>query len=235
MDIENGISQDNDRVRQSLITFLCNITNPAFGIHTKKELEFLIFELMINIDLIDSSSLFTLMTELGITKAKASQFVYDYEVRRLQDKNQLDEKLKSALINANFTQDGNYFVMDIEAPLLRAYIKEKIKEIGHVADGSFGQSIVRMNINGVTDLITYYIEDNQKEKVKNKLLKAGAPDTSLKGILKSGLKTLGSKVLGEAAGELLNNVPNMISGLFSSEINETDWKPIFKTEKKKSK
>ncbi|MFO8586819.1 hypothetical protein SC699_15420 [Legionella pneumophila serogroup 1] len=233
MDISKRISTSSEDTKEALIKFLIQITDPAFGIHNKSELEYLIFELMKNTGIFtDNTSLFSLMTELGITQTKASQLIYNYDVRKLEDDKILDEKIIHALINANFAKDGDYFVLDIESPLLRAYLKERLKEIGHVSDGSFSQTVVRMNLNAVSGIIEYYIPKNEQEKVKAELIKAGAPDGSFKGVLKSSLKCLGSKVLGEGADALVANLPDMLNGLIKSSVDIDVWKACLFNDKK---
>lgn len=145
----------------------------------------------------------------------------------------MDDKVIEALLHANFAKDGDYFVLDIESPLLRAYLKNRLKEIGHVSDGSFSQTVVRMNLNAVSGMIEYYIPKKEQAKVRAALVKAGADDGSLKGVLKSSLKHLGSKILGEGAGVLVDNVSDMVGGLINASVNIDAWKKYVFNDKKK--
>ncbi|CCD09707.1 hypothetical protein [Legionella pneumophila] len=234
MDISKRISTNSLVIEEALIKFLTQITDPAFGIHNKSELEYLVFELMKNTGIFnDNTSLYSLMTELGITQTKASQLIYNYDVRKQEDDKILDEKIIEALLNADFAKDGDYFVLDIESPLLRVYLKKRLKEIGHVSDGSFSQTVVRMNLNAVSGMIEYYLPKEEHNKVKDALIKAGAPDGSFKGVLKSSLKYLGSRVLGEGAGTLVDNFSDMVKGLVESSVDIDAWKTQVFNDKKK--
>ncbi|MGQ3892879.1 hypothetical protein [Legionella sp. CNM-4043-24] len=233
MDISKRISTKSQVIEEALIKFLTQITDPAFGIHNKSELEYLVFELMKNTGIFnENTSLYSLMTELGITQTKASQLIYNYDVRKLEDDKILDEKIIEFLLNADFAKDGDYFVLDIESPLLRVYLKNRLKEIGHVSDGSFSQTVVRMNLNAVSGIIEYYLPKKEHKKVKAALIEAGAPDGSFKGVLKSSLKYLGSKVLGEGAGTLVDNFPDMLNGLIKSSVDIHAWKAYVFNDKK---
>lgn len=76
MDLSKRISANSHDTKVALITFLNQITEPAFGIHNKSELEYLVFELMKNTGVFnENTSLYNLMTELGITQSKASQLI----------------------------------------------------------------------------------------------------------------------------------------------------------------
>ncbi|WP_131782796.1 hypothetical protein [Legionella gresilensis] len=224
MNSENIISVDTEVLKSSVEKFVENVTKPAFGIVTKKELEFMIFEFMNDIKAINSpSSTFGLMTELGITKARASRLLYDYEVRKFKDIDP-DQKIKEALSKATFAKDGDYFVLEIESNLLQAFLREKLKNLGHISDGSFSQSIVRINLDAVASLISECIPDKEKDRIKQALTKAGAPDNSLKGVLKSILKTSSSKILGGSADQLIEKSADLITDLCSNILDKDSWK-----------
>ncbi len=237
MDVLNKIQGDNDNIKKHVAVFLENFINPAFGVLTKKEIEFLVFKLIKDIGVIsDNLSLYDLMMELHITKAKAHQLLFDYDVRKSEDEQKkMDHDIQLALCNAKFAKDGEYFVLDIERPLLQAYLKEKIRKLGHIADGSFSQSIVRMNLNAVTALMLNLIPEDKQNEIKTKLIKAGAPDGSITAVVKSSLKKLGSKLLGEMGADIIvEKGAEMIGSLFTSDISTDNWEEILKDDESKN-
>ena len=54
-----------------------------------------------------------------------------------------------------------------------------------------------------------------------------------KGVLKSSLKYLGFKVLGEGAGTLVDNFSDMVNGLIESNVDIHAWKTQVFNDKKK--
>lgn len=201
-------------VKRALRPFLETILTPAFGAISKRETDLAAFEMLRTLGLVDrKASLFSLMTQLRITRAKASQILFDIEVRsRGGDADALDKEVREALKATRFAKDGDFFVLEIENPLLQAHLRNRLRELGHISDTSFNSAIVRMPLDAVTDLMIALIPANNRELVRRALVAAGAPDRSIKGVLKSALKTLGSKILGDAADQMAEGVVETASG-----------------------
>jgi hypothetical protein len=195
-------------VKRALRPFLETITTPAFGAISKRETDLAAFEMLRTLGLVDrKASLFSLMTQLRITRAKASQILFDIEVRaRGGDAGALDEEVREALKATRFAKDGDFFVLEIENPLLQAHLRNRLRELGHISDTSFNSAIVRMPLDAVTDLMIALIPVDGRELVRRALVAAGAPDRSIKGVLKGALKALGSKILGDAADQMAEGV-----------------------------
>lgn len=230
MDVFNKIQANNDDLKKQVGFFLNNFVNPAFAVLTKKEIEFLVFKLMKDIGIIpDNLSLYDLMMQLHITKSKAQQLLFDYDVRKSEDeKERMDQKIQLALCNAKFSKDGDYFVLDLERPLLQAYLKEKIRKLGHIADGSFSQSIIRMNLDAVTAIMLNIIPKENHHEIQKRLIEAGAPDGSMAAVIKSTLKKISSKALGEkGASIVVDKASEMLHSLFTFDISIENWKTVF--------
>ena len=146
-----------------------------------------------------------------------------------QDKEQLDKDVIEAVSKTNFAKDGNYFVVEIESPLVLAHLKNTLRTLGHISDSSFNASIVRMPLDAATDLIKSFIPENNQEDIKNALIAAGAPDGSIKGVLKSSFKKLGKKVIGDAVDGVADNISDFMSPIIagvSENVTEL-WNGVF--------
>jgi hypothetical protein len=226
---------DPEKAKSALINFITQFIYPAFGSLSKKEIELLVFDLMHKTELIKPKEpLYNLMTSLRITKAKAQQLVFDINVRRYDHK-ALNMDFKNALKNSRFTKNGDYFLIEIEEPLLRVYFKEQIKNIGYISDTSFNSDIIRIPLDGLLELISInFIEEHEKTTIKNALIEAGATDSSFTGVLKSAFKKLSERVVGDAAEGITHNLGDYFSSIFSpNKIGET-WKDIFNSVNKDS-
>jgi len=123
LEIEKLIGAAEDSVlREQLVVFLKDIMQPAFGALPKREVELKVFELLRGIGAVDEkASIYSLMTDLRITRAKATQMLFDLEVRSHGgDEARLDDEIREALRQTKFAKDGDYFVMEIESPLALA-------------------------------------------------------------------------------------------------------------------
>jgi len=232
MDI-NQIIEDTDEaaLREALKQFLSEFTRPAFGSLPKREIELIVFRMLREIGAVQQgASLYDLMTDLRITRAKASSLLFDIEVRKFgDDTGLLDDQLKDALINTRFTKDGDYFVLEIQNPLLNAHLKDRLQRLNHVSDTSFNSAIVRMPLSAATDLIEYLVEADRLEQIRQSLIAAGAPDTSVKGVLLAATKKLGSKILGNVADGLVDDASAYMTPIFRGAIDgvSEQWRDIF--------
>jgi hypothetical protein len=209
MDIGHALEEvPEERLRTEIEGFLSDFMSPAFGSLPKREIELRVFDLMRALGVLKSeATIYSLMTDLKVTRAKASQLIFDLEIRRHgSDRERLDELVKEALVNTRFAKDGDYFVMEIENPLTLAHMRQRIRDIGHFSDTSFNSALVRAPLDTVTDLILEIIPNDQHLAVKEALVNAGAPDTGIKAVIRGALKTLGRKVIGEAADQVAEGI-----------------------------
>lgn len=200
---------DAEKVRSELVRFIEDFMTPAFGSLPKREIDLRVFQMMRELGVIGHEpAIYSLMTDLKITRTKAAQLVFDFEVRRRGgNRTELDEDIKKAIAGAKFAKDGNYFVMEIENPLILAHMRQRIRDIGHFSDTSFNSALVRAPLDTITDLMLDLIPKDQHKTVYDALVKAGAqPKGSAKAVVKEALKTLGSKVVGKAADQIVEGV-----------------------------
>lgn len=199
---------DEDKLKTEIETFLQDFMTPAFGSLPKREIELRVFDLMRNLEILKAdATIYSLMTDLKVTRSKASQLIFDLEIRKHgNDKAKLDGLIKQALIATRFAKDGDYFVMEIENPLTIAHMRQRVRELGHISDTSFNSSLVRAPLDAVTDLMLDIIPADQHGVIKEALVAAGAPDSGVKAVMKGALKKLGSKVIGEAADQLADGI-----------------------------
>ena len=222
MDIEGALADvDEAELRAETAAFLQNFMTPAFGSLPKREIELGVFDLLRNLGILQTeATIYSLMTDLKVTRTKASQLIFDLEIRRHgSDRARLDDLVKQALIETKFAKDGDYFVMEIENPLTIAHMRQRIREVGHFSDTSFNSSLVRAPLSAVTDLMLSIIPDDQHQAIKAALVDAGAPDNSVKAVVKGALKTLGSKVIGEAADQVAEGIVDRSADFLGPLVN----------------
>jgi hypothetical protein len=236
MDIEAKFEdiphEDGHNALKKLIQEFCE---PAFGALPKREIELSFFETMRDLGILPKdASLYQLMSDLRITRSKANALVFDLDVRQMgDDQDKLDKEVQKALIGTRFAKDGDYFVLEIENPLVNAHLKERIRKLHHISDTSFNSAIIRIPVDAVTDLVADMMSSDRQELVRKALVKAGAKDDSFKGILKSSLSTLGKKVLGKAADTLADDAVEFGSKLLEPIFNQAGkaitsaWKGLF--------
>lgn len=221
MDIQAAVAAaSEDDLRTVVSRLLTAFSRPAFGSLPKREADILMFEAMRDLGVISmEASVYELMTDLRVTRAKAQQLLFDSGMRS-PDTNPavLDFLVVNAICNSRYAKDNNYFVLEIENPLVQAHLKEIIRRTGHVSDSSFNSAIVRLSEDAFRDAIFVLIPEDRREDVRLALVAAGAEDTSLKGVLKSVVKGGARIFLGAGAEAVAGSMAENLGPLFSGAV-----------------
>lgn len=205
MDLEQSVARIPEAQAKALLLKLLSAhVRPAFGAQPKAELELAALEALQGLGSIGAEpSLYELVSSLRITRAKARNLLYALELRRSTPA-QLDAKLKALLRAPVLHKQGELFAMEVENPLLADHLKARLQQLGHASDGSFSASVITLKLEAMVALVASCLSVDEQEKLRLALVKAGAPDTSLRGLLTSAFKKLGAKLAakaGEAAVE----------------------------------
>ncbi len=237
MDIDKTVdTMDAARCRRVLKELLTAYCRPAFGALPKREIDILVFDLLFDAGLIEpSASIYDLMRDLRIQRAKARTLLYDREVRLAENgEAALDAKLRTLLGSAKFVQDGRYFVLEVESPLVQAHMRERLRELGHLTDTSFNPQLVRLQAGAVTALAATIIPKKDQEAIRVALVKAGAPDVSFEGVLRGAFQVLGQHVAKEAgsraAKELFDRSGTFLKPVFDATGDQITkvWRKLFR-------
>lgn len=214
MDISAAIkAADEKTCRAVLEEVLKQYMSPAFSALPKKEIDLVVLNALERLGYVSSDpTLYEVVQRLRVTRAKARNLLYDRELRRI-DADQLDQKVRDALKNPLVQKQGELFVLEIENPLVADHLRAKVQQLGHASDGSFSPSLVKLTIDAVTALIADCLTEADQEKVRKALIKAGAPDKSIKGVIKAALKQAGKKIAQNAGEGVVENVSEYMAPL----------------------
>lgn len=219
MDLEQIIREGGDeRAARALKTLLERFLDPAFGALPKSEMELLLLGALEEIGAISSEpGVYELVSKLRVTRTKARNLIYERELRRLTPA-ELDSRVRTLLKRPIIQKSGDQFVLEVENPLVSDHLRSKVQILGHVSDGSFSPSIVKLPLDAVVALIELYIPEDQRGPVKDALIAAGAPDTSFKGVVKAVLKKVAGKVASDTGEALLDNASEYISPIVDATL-----------------
>lgn len=202
--------------KEVLDRFLIQYLNPAFGALPKQEVELLVLKLLVDLGAVDARpSIYELVSKLKVTRTKARRLIYDRELRS-RTSEELDDDVRTVLRSPIIQKRGDLFALEIENPLLSDHLRAKLKALGHVSDGSFSPSLVTLTLDAMVALIDSQLSDAEKTVTQKALIAAGAPEKTLKGVLKSALKKLGEKIADETGGAVAEEVSDYIGPLLES-------------------
>jgi len=233
LDIDNGIDGvEPDAAKRALKKLLKAFLDPAFGALPKRELDLTAFDVLRDLDLLGTNpSLYQLMADLKITKAKARNLLFDLDVRAMgNDADALDNAVRSHLEKAKFTKDGAYFVIEIENPLTLAHLAEKVRRKGYVTDGSFNASIARVPLDALCEVMADLLSPEAQESVRRALEAAGAPPAAtLENVLKGAVKSLAKRAVGEAADVTVEMAGDFLKPILAGAAARVEeaWSTIF--------
>lgn len=221
MDLEKIIRDIGDaKSASALKTLLERFLDPVFGALPKSEIELLLLETLAEVGAISAEpGVYELVSKLRVTRTKARNLIYERELRRLST-TELDSRVRNLLKRPIIQKAGEQFVLEVENPLVSDHLRSKVQALGHVSDGSFSPSIVKLPLDAVVALIEYYIPEDQRAPVKTALIEAGAPDTSFKGVLKAVLKKVAGKVASDTGEALLDNASEYISPIVDAALGD---------------
>lgn len=219
MDIRQIIENSNDqKAKKALADFLEAYTTPAFGALPKNEVELLVLNALDQLQAINSEpEVYELVSKLRVTRSKARSLIYDRELRRSSEKD-LDNKVKYLLKKPIIQKSGELFILEVENPLVSDHLRSRVQKLGYISDGSFSPSIVKLGIDAISALIESYLTEQERLQVRDALIHAGAPDTSLQGILKATLKKLATKIASETGDALVEKTSEFVSPIIDAGI-----------------
>ncbi len=220
MDI-NEIIQGTDEniVKTALAYFLTSYTNPAFGALPKNEVELIVLNVLEQLNAIGAEpEVYELVSKLRINRSKARGLIYDRELRRSSESD-LNEKVKALLKRPLIQKDGQQFILEVENPLVSDHLRSKVQKLGYVSDGSFSPSIVKLGLDAISALIESLLPNEEKENIRQALINAGAPDTSLRGILKATFMKIAQKLASDTGEALIDKASDYFSPIIDIGID----------------
>lgn len=198
---------NNAVISKVLEEMLQKYSNPSFGSMSKRDIDILMFTALQDLGIIDSNpQIYDVLRLLHITRSKARNLIYESTLRR-QEADKMDAYLKKELerviVQPKFLKEGDKICIEIDNPLLIDYIRQQLRDLGHITDGSFSSELVKMTSNAFTDLYVSILSDANLSNIKAKFVALGLErDKTPKAIVKQVLMSICRIVLGRA-GEAL--------------------------------
>ncbi|PLX93316.1 MAG: hypothetical protein C0621_07980 [Desulfuromonas sp.] len=200
---------DSTAAKESLAKLIECYINPAFGSLPKREVDIALFQCLQELGIFnDTPDLYSLVSSLRITRAKARNLLYEVNLRKSTTEN-IEDELLELLKEPVFLKDNDKVCLEIGNPLLIDHLKHTLKDLKHITDGSFSPELVKLTPDAYIALVNEKFAKVKKADVDKALIECGAKDAvNAKTIFKGVLKKVGKKVAddaGDAAGELLGN------------------------------
>lgn len=209
----------SEEVKTAFKELLHDYLVPSYGSISKRDFDILLFIKLQKLGIFKKNpEIYEIVSELKVTRAKARNLLYESKLRQTS-KSELDEELKEILKTPIFLKDNDKIGIEIDNPYLIDHLRDKLKQLNHITDGSFSPELVRLTTDAYVSLFESCLPEDSKEKIKQAFVDIGAKaDTSLKGVLKGALKKLGSKIADDAGGQLAGSIGEYLGPVLTGSL-----------------
>ena len=159
---------------------------------------------------------YELVTTLRVTRTKARNLIYERELR-CSSPSALDERVKELLRKPIIDKKNAHFILEVENPLVSDHLRDKVQKLGHISDGSFSPSIVKLSINAFVALVEDSLGDNA-ETARQVLVEAGAPDKSLRGVVNAVAMKFANRVAADTGEEVMKDVSSFFGAMMDGSM-----------------
>ena len=110
---------------------------------------------------------YQLMLNLRITRAKARALLYQLELRQFDDESSLDARVIS-LLDKPLVERGpggeTVWLLEVTSPLVLERIRQLVRQIGFLSDGSFSPSVIKLSRRAFAALIVHLMPKDRQIK-----------------------------------------------------------------------
>ena len=208
MNLENLNELDHNKLHQALSRIITNYTSPSLGSMSKHDIDLLIYETIVTLDIIkEDATIYDVMRDLKVTRSKARNLIYEYKLRKTENEDVLKTELRELLKTPLLSNQSDNVQLEVDNPYLIDFIRNELKKLGHITDGSFHAELVKMSADAFSTLYESTLTNENKVAIKRKLVKLGVKeDTSIKAILPSMIKGVAKTVAKGAFGKVGENI-----------------------------
>ncbi|MBA4501522.1 hypothetical protein [Marinobacterium marinum] len=209
----------NQSATQVLNTLLDRYLSPAFGALPKLEVELIMLDALEQLGVISPQpQVYELVSKLKVTRTKANKLLYERELRR-STSTDLDSRVKELLRSPLIDKKGTHFMLEVDNPLLLDHLRDKVRKLGYISDGSFSSSLVKLSVDAFVALVEDALKD-ELETAERVLKEAGAPDTSIKGVIKAACSKLAHRIASDTGEAAMQQVSDFFGALVGGKADE---------------
>ena len=209
---EQDIQVSAFKIKESLVRILSEYGKPSFGSISKRDTDILLFSALQDLGIIERNpSIYEVMQKLRVTRSKARNLIYEGALRRSIDEKVLEKELHDKLSNAILLRESDKVALEIDNPLLIDYLRNRLKDLKHLTDGSFSPELVKMEYDAFAHIYEKTRTELDHKQVKKKLQELGIkPNFSVRSAITTILQIGGKALAGKYGGEVVKDVVDTI-------------------------
>lgn len=213
--------QDFKSLRKALCLIIGTYTNPSFGSMSKHDVDLLLFDSMISLGIISKPlTIYNVMKDLKVTRTKARNLIYEHQLRKVENEDQLSFQLREILKTPLMSRLSKDVCLEIDNPYLIDYVRNELKNLGFVTDGSFHAELVKMSTDAFSELYVKMMSEDSKRSIKQRLVDLGVKsDTSINAILPHLLRGVSKSVAKGVFGKIGEDIADDCISFLSDNLS----------------
>lgn len=157
---------------------------------------------------------YDLVMLLRVTKAKARSLLYQVALRRRLSSEEIDAALRELLTQPRVSKEGDKVMIEVADPLLMDCLRQRVRQLSFISDGSFSGSLAKLSVPALSALIEDLIPKKQRSAIHKKLSAQGVRGDDFQGIIAAVLGQLGKRAAGTAGERVAEQIGEKIADFF---------------------
>lgn len=210
---------------EALMLLLGAHASPVFGAARAIEHEVAAFLALQRLGLLTAQpDEYELVMTLRITKAKARNLLYQVALRQRQGPAETNAALRQLLSQPRVAKDGDKILIEVPDPLLMDSLRQRIRQLGFISDGSFSGSIAKLPTAALAALVADLIPAEDQAAIKGQLRAQGIQGDDLASMISAVLGQFGKRVAGAAGERLAEQIGTQLGDfLGDGAVSAFDW------------
>jgi hypothetical protein len=202
--LSTAINDADEKVCKDCLSLLLSAhAAPVFGAAKPIEHEVAAFRALQSIGVLSPKpDGYELVTVLRVTKPKARALLYQVALRSMATRSPVDDQIRELLTRPTVLKDGETVLIEVPDPLEMDMLRQRVRQLGYLSDGSFSGSIARIPARAVSALIADLIPENAQADVKKALRDQGIHGVDLTVLVSGALARMGDHVAGPAGSQI---------------------------------
>lgn len=190
--------------------------NPVFGASKIIEHEIAAINALKTIGFIrDDIDEFGLVEKLRITKSKARSLLYQMALRTEDDADAINAQIKATILTPRIEKQGELFLIEVPHPLTMDRLRQRVRQLGFLSDGSFSGSVARISEKALIALLADLLSEEERQRLMGSYHAQGVSDKTPVGIIKNILAKALQAAVGQAGAEFGSTVFNALKDVFN--------------------
>ena len=194
--------------------------SPVFGAAKAVEHEVAALRAMQRLGAISSNpDEYELVMTLRITRAKGRSLLYQSALLSGFSQADIHSALRRLLSAPRVCKEGDKVLIEVADPFLMDCLRQKVRQLGFISNGSFSGTLAKISIPALAALIKDLLSREQQSEAQRRLRAQGVPGDNLTSMIVSAFGALGRHAAGAAGEKVAVLLGDKVADFFADGLN----------------